>query len=341
MSTNAHNRVRPLAVYTDMDDTDFSAGVALLEDAGFDVRYLGSQDPQVIAREAAGAVALLVGYAAIDAGLIAALPDLRIIALMSMGFNNVDIEAARSRGIWVTNIPGAATEEVAAHAFTLALALARELPFYAGAVRSGQWNVRNDSRPVRLSEKRLGLVGLGRIGTRFGQLAAPAFAEVVGYDPLLPENPDTARKLAAAGIRRAGLDEVLETSDVLSLHVPLAPATEGMINARTLARMPHGSYLINVSRGPLIDVGAVAEALDDGRLAGYGADVLEEEPPPAAHPLTSHPRALITPHMAYLSDRTDAEYVRQQAQNVASWHATGRPDAPVFPMDLPMEPAPA
>jgi D-3-phosphoglycerate dehydrogenase len=316
-----------------MDDTDFAAGTALLEDAGFDVRYLDSQDPEVIAREAAGAAALLVGYAVIDAGLIAALPNVRIIALMSMGFNNVDIEAARQRSIWVTNIPGAATEEVASHALALALALGRDLPFFAQAVRDRTWNVRNDRRPVRLSEKRLGIMGLGRIGRRFGALARPAFADVAGCDPLLPDTPETATALEAAGIRRAGFDEVLETADVLSLHVPLTPRTEGLINDATLARMPSGSYLVNVSRGALIDVPAVVRALDAGTLAGYGADVLEEEPPPADHPLLCHPRALVTPHVAYLSDRTDAEYVRQQAQNVVSWYRNGTPDAPVFSLE--------
>lgn len=324
---------RPLAVYTDLDDTDFSAGVELLQGGGFDVRYLDSQEPAVIAREAVDAVALLVGYASIDADLMAALPNLRIIALMSMGFNNIDIEEARRRGIWVTNIPGAATEEVASHAFALALALTRGLPFYADAVRRNRWNVRHDRLPVRLSEKRLGLIGLGRIGSRLGQLAGPAFADVVGYDPLLPDTPDTTAKLEQAGIRRAGFDEVLETSHVLSLHVPLTPQTGGLINAGTLARVPPGGYLINVSRGALVDVPALVSALDTGQLAGYGADVLEEEPPPAGHPLLGHPRALITPHVAYLSDRTDAEYVRQQALNVVSWHGTGRPDSPLFPLE--------
>lgn len=341
MSTSAQTPARPLAVYTDLEDTDFDAGVALLQDAGFDVKYLDSKDPAEIIRGAQGAAALLVGYAEIGAEIIAALPELRIIALMSMGFNNVDVAEARRRGIWVTNIPGAATEEVAAHAFTLALAMSRGLPFYSQAARSGQWNSRNDVQPVRLSEKRLGVVGLGRIGRRFGALAGPAFADVVGCDPLLPDTPETAAELAAAGIRRTGFDELLETSDVLSLHVPLTPQTDQLINDGTLARMPAGSYLVNVSRGALVDVPAVVRALDAGTLAGYGADVLEEEPPPVDHPLLSHPRALVTPHVAYLSDRTDAEYVRQQAQNVVSWHLTGQPDAPLFPLESPLEPAQA
>ncbi|GLB67883.1 C-terminal binding protein [Arthrobacter mangrovi] len=333
MSTNIPSRDRPLAVYTDMDDTDFAPGVALLESAGFEVRYLDSQDPEVIARESAGAEALLAGYAQITAEVIAVLPHLRIIALMSVGFNNVDIEAARNRGIWVTNIPAAATEEVATHAFALALAVTRDMPFYAGQVRRGNWNVRNGILPPRLSERRLGLVGLGRIGRKLGTLAAATFGEVVGYDPMLPDTTETAADLRAAGIRRADLDEVLRTADVLSLHVPLTPETEHFIDADAIRRMPAGSYLVNVSRGQLLHVPAVVEALDSGHLAGVAVDVLDQEPPAADHPLVAHPRALVTPHVAYLSDRTDSEYVRQQAQNVVSWLRHGTPDTPLFPLE--------
>ena len=333
MSTNTPGRDRPLAVYTDMDDTDFAPGVALLESAGFNVRYLDSQDPEVIARESAGAEALLAGYAQITAEVIEALPRLRIIALMSVGFNNVDIEAARNRGIWVTNIPAAATEEVATHAFALALAITRDMPFYAGQVRGGNWNVRNGILPPRLSERRLGLVGLGRIGRKLGALAAGTFGEVVGYDPMLPDTAETAEDLRAAGIRRTDLDQLLRTSDVLSLHVPLTPETERLIDADAIRRMPPGSYLVNVSRGQLLDVPAVVEALDAGHLASVAVDVLDQEPPAADHPLVAHPRALVTPHVAYLSDRTESEYVCQQAQNVVSWLRHGTPDTPLFPLE--------
>ncbi|CAA9217105.1 MAG: D-3-phosphoglycerate dehydrogenase [uncultured Arthrobacter sp.] len=332
MSTSAPG-VRPVAAYTDRDDVDVTAGAALLRDNGFDVRYLDTQDPAAIRKGAADAAALLVGYAHIDADLIGSLPNLRIIALMSMGYNNIDLDAARRRGIWVTNIPGAATEEVAAHTLALTLALTRDLAFYLDAARNGRWNSRNEAPPVRLSCKRLGLIGLGRIGQRFGALARHTFADVVGYDPLLAETPEAAAALRSAGIRRTGFDEVLETSDVVSLHVPLTEATDKLINQASLRRMRPGSYLVNVSRGQLLDVPAVVDALDSARLAGVAVDVLEEEPPPAAHPLLTHPRALVTPHVAYLSDVTEAEYVRQQAQNVLSWRRDGAPDAPLFPLE--------
>ncbi|MGA7205485.1 MAG: C-terminal binding protein [Specibacter sp.] len=318
------------AAYTDMDDVDFTAGSQLLQDAGFQVDYLDTQDPERIVAEAHDVTALLVGYAGITAEMMDAMPSLRIIALLSMGFNNIDVDAARARGIWVTNIPGAATEEVATHALALALALTRGLPFYSASVQAGTWNTRDTIEPRRLSQARLGILGLGRIGTRFAEMASTVFGEIIGYDPALPDTPETRDRLKAAGIRRTTLEEVREQADVLSLHMPLTPETEQMIDAGFVAQMPQGSYLVNVSRGALVDSAAVRAAVDAGHLAGAGLDVLDQEPPaPETHPLLGHPRILVTPHMAYLSDFTEAEYVRQQAQNVAAWLRTGRPDAPV------------
>ncbi|MEO6531728.1 MAG: C-terminal binding protein [Specibacter sp.] len=318
------------AVYTDMDDVEFGAGVALLAESGFSVDYLDTQDPARIAAEAHDATALLVGYASITAEIMDAMPSLKVIALLSMGFNNIDVEAARERGIWVTNIPGAATEEVATHALALTLAVARGLPFYSATVQSGQWNARDTLVPPRLSQIRLGILGLGRIGTRFAEMAAGVFGDVVGYDPALPDTPEVRQRLAEAGIRRTTLEEVRDTSTVLSLHMPLTDDTAEMINAAFLAKMPAGAFLINVSRGALVDSQALRDSVASGHLAGAGLDVLDVEPPAVgSHPLIGDPRILITPHMAYLSDFTDAEYVRQQAQNVASWKSTGRPDSPV------------
>ena len=318
------------AVYTDMDDVEFLAGIRLLEDCGFSVDYLNTQDPARIVAEAHDATALLVGYASITAQVMDAMPSLKVIALLSMGFNNIDVEAARERGIWVTNIPGAATEEVATHALALTLAVTRGLPFYSATVQSGQWNARDTLAPPRLSQTRLGILGLGRIGTRFAEMAAGVFGDVVGYDPVLPDTPEVRQRLAEAGIRRTTLEEVRGTSTVLSLHMPLTDDTADMINAGFLAGMPAGSFLINVSRGALVDSQALHDSIAAGHLAGAGLDVLDTEPPAQGeHPLLGNPRILITPHMAYLSDFTESEYVRQQAQNVASWKFTGRPDSPV------------
>lgn len=324
---------RPIAVYTDMEDIDHSAGVALLEEHGYDVRYLGSQDTAVIMEQAKDAEALLVGYASVTAEVMDAIPGLKIIALLAMGFDNVDLDAAKERGIWVSNLPGVATEEVASHALALALAVTREIPFFQERVAEGDWNGRPDTTVFRLSQERLGLIGLGRIGSRFGELASGVFGEVIGYDPYLPDTPAAKDMLAKAGIRRTGLDEVLAESAVVSLHMPLTDETRHIINAESLAAMRPGSYLVNVSRGQLIDDAALRAAIDSGHLRAAALDVLDIEPAPADHPLMGHPRILVTPHIGFLSDHTLAEYIRIQAQNVISQARTGAPDTPLFALE--------
>lgn len=323
---------RPLAVFTDMDATDFAGGRALLEHNGFDVSYLDSQDARTIVEGSRDATALLVGYATITREMIAEMSQLKIIALLSMGFDNVDVDAASERGIWVTNIVGAATEEVATHALALALHAARGLTFYSNSATTGEWNSRDDVTPPRLSECTLGILGLGRIGLRLAQLAQPLFGHIIGYDPLLPDNEETRRSLAVAGVTRENLETVRSDSTVLSLHMPLTPETHNMVDDTFLDAMRKDAFLINVSRGSLIDSAALARAITDKTIAGAALDVLDEEPPRPDHPLLGLTRVLITAHVAYLSGRTEAEYVRLQAQNVVSWLTTGKPDTPVAPV---------
>ncbi|MFF1573189.1 C-terminal binding protein [Leifsonia sp. NPDC058292] len=320
---------RPLAVYTDVDDTDPAPGIALLESHGFEVRVLGTRDPRAIIEGARDADALLPGYAAITREVIEALPRLKVIALMSMGFDYVDIEAATERGVWVTNVPGAATEEVATHALALLLASMRQLPFYTASATPERWNERAPKAPPRLSEQTLGIIGLGKIGREFARLAGPLFGRVLGYDPMLPDTASVRSDLERLGIERMSLDDVRSGSDALSLHLPLTAETTAMVDAEFLARMPAGSTLVNVSRGGLIDNAALVAALDAGCLSGAALDVLDEEPPPAAHPLPDRDDVVLTPHIAYFSRRTEIEYVRVQAQNAVAAVTTGKPEAAV------------
>ncbi len=169
----------------------------------------------------------------------------------------------------------------------------------------------------------LGVVGLGRIGRTAMERAAPWFGACVGYDPHLPDDA------WPAGVERAGLEELFARSNAVTLHLPLTAGTRGLVDADLLARMPAGSYLVNTSRGGLVDLDAVLRALDDGRLAGVALDVLPEEPPPAGHPVLVHPRALVTPHVAWYSDDAEVELRRKAAENVVVWARTGRPTHPV------------
>lgn len=323
------NARRPVAVYTDVDDTDPAPGIRLLEENGFQVRVLGTRDPQRIIAGARDADALLPGYAAIGRGVIEALPNLKIVALMSMGFDYVDVDAATEHGVWVTNVPGAATEEVATHALAILLHSVRQLRFYLRSANPADWNERAQQAPPRLSETTLGIVGLGKIGRELVRVAGPLFGRVLGYDPLLPDTREVRAELERLGVTRTGLDEVRRSSDVLSLHLPLTPETERMVDAAFLAAMPHGSVLVNVSRGALIDNAALVGALESGQLSGAALDVLDEEPPSANHPLLNRDDVVLTPHIAYFSRRTEIEYVRIQAQNAVSLLQTGTPDSPV------------
>ncbi|GAB2827874.1 hypothetical protein GCM10027022_18690 [Alpinimonas psychrophila] len=318
------------AVYTDLDGIDFTAGIELLEANGFSFSLISSLDSEEIISASEGASALLVGYAEITREMIERMPSVRIIALMSMGFDNVDVEAASDHGIWVTNILGAATEEVATHALALTLNVVRGISLSDRLVRSGHWNAKKESTPPRLSDCTLGVIGLGRIGSRFAEIARPLFREVIGYDPLLPDTSESRAWLEGIGVRRVSLYVLSSTARVVSLHLPLTSETVNMIDSDFLSTMPKGSFLINVSRGGLINSQALANSLTTEHLAGAALDVLDVEPPPSSHPLLQHPKAVITPHNAYLSDRSDAEYVRQQAQNIVTWARCGRPDTPII-----------
>ena len=320
---------RPVAIYTDVEDVDVTAGVKMLEHAGYEVRVLGTRDPEKIVAESQDAEVLLVGYAEIGAEHIARLPNLKLIALLSMGFNNIDIDAAAQHGVWVTNVPGAATEEVATHSLAALLYFMRNLRFYLASANPSDWNLRDSRQPLRLSELTLGVVGLGKIGRKFAELCRPLFGRVVGYDPMLPDTPETRELLAESGVARLTLDEVRSAADVLSLNVPLTEDTHHLVNAEFIAGMRDGSVIVNPSRGQLLDVSAVSQALDSGKLSGLVLDVLETEPPAADHPFLGRDNVVLTPHIAYYSNRTDSEYVRIQAQNAVSWLTSGTPDSPV------------
>lgn len=317
---------RPLVVYTDTDDIDAAPGVEILESAGFRVVRLETRDADEILSAARDAVALMVGYARITAEMIRSLPRLRIISLLSMGYDNVDVQAATDAGVWVANIVGAATDEVAAHALGLALA-ARSIDRAARGTREGGWRL--DDAPKATTESTVGVLGLGRIGRRFAEFARPLFAEVLGTDPMLPDDEDTRRDLAAAGIRRVELDELVSASDVLSLHLPLTDETARLVDARFLASMPTGAVLVNVSRGGLVDEAALLDALGSGHIGAAGLDVLVTEPAAQDHPFRTHPKVVLTPHIAYLSSRTGRAYATRQAENVVALFVEGTPRTPV------------
>lgn len=266
------------------------SGTALLE-PHFAVRVAPDASPETLLAEARDAHAILVRTAPITRELIEAAKDLQIIARHGVGVDEVDVAAARARGIMVTNAPGSNSAAVAEHALALILALVKQLKPLGAAVAQGGWRD-GANAPGDLAGKRLGLVGFGAIGQAVARLALAFGVVVSAFDP-------TASPTVLPEVRRAaGLADLLGDSDILSLHCPLTPVTHHLIDAAALAALPSGAFVVNTARGGLIDEAALRAALDAGHLGGAALDVFESEPPSSSEPLRDHPRVLITPHAA-------------------------------------------
>ncbi len=316
---------QPLALYPDPEGADVRLAASLLEASGFRVAVddLRSESALIQRVRATQPAALLVTYLPVTEQVLDAAPSIRIVSCSSVGFEGVDLRAANRRGVWVCNVPDAATEEVATHALAMALSLVRHLPFFDRHVRNGGWSYEATGPLQRPTEMTLGIVGMGRIGRCLASLAAGLFDQVIGYDPVLGEEQ------WPSGVLRTHLKACLGQSHVVSLHPPLNSQPKGLIDRGALASMQHGAYLVNVSRGGLIDTEALLAELDSGRLAGAALDVTEPEPPATDSPVRRHPRILVTPHAAFYSARALATYIQRQAENVVAWRCDGRPNTPV------------
>jgi len=238
-------------------------------------------------------------------------PRCRCVVRAGVGYNNIDVEAATRHGVIVCNVPDYGTEEVADHAIMFLLALARRLVTSHQAIRGGTWDYRTALGAPRLRGKTFGVIGCGRIGTATALRAKALGLYVVFYDPYLRQGMDKA-----LGIRRVyALDDLLEQSHFVSLHCYLDETTRHLMNRTTIARMRPGAILINTARGPVIDESALLAALDSGRLAGAGLDVVEREPLDNER-LRQHPGILLTPHTAFYSVEGYTELRTKTAQEV-------------------------
>ena len=222
--------------------------------------------------------------------LIEAAPKLRWIGRAGAGLDNIDVAAARERGVEVMNVPGANAVAVAELVFGLLLALLRQIPAADASVRRGEWD-KSRFMGRELRGKTLGIVGLGKIGGAVARRATGFEMRCLGFDPLVP-----AAAARAMGVEPLPLDDLLTRSDIVTLHAPMTPETKEMIGAAQIARMPPGAILVNAARGGLVDEAALLEALERGAIAGAGLDVFAEEPPRGS-PLRNHPRVVMTPHI--------------------------------------------
>ncbi len=308
---------------TDFDYADVELERHVLEGAGLELITAQCRIEEDVIEAGRGVSALLTQYAPITARVLAELPELRMVGRYGVGYDIVDVEAARERGVWVANVPDYGTEEVAVHALSMALALLRHLPLYDRDVKGGRWHPASTGPLFRLKNLTLGVVGLGRIGGTFARRASPWFGKTLGCDPYLGEDawPE--------GVKRASLEEVFSESLVVSLHPPLTEETREFIDRDLLGRMPEGSYLVNTARGGLVVMDDLLWALEEGPPAGAALDVLPHEPPPPDHPLLSNPNVILTPHAAFYSLEAEEEVRRKAAQNVVSWASEGHPLYPV------------
>ena len=232
--------------------------------------------------------AWIVAFHPIGPALLDRAPRLRIIAKHGVGVDNIDIAAATERGIVVTTAPSANDQAVADLAMALLLALLRRIPEASGSVKAGRWE---RFLGAGFAGKTMGILGLGRIGQNVARRAAGFGVELIGADPVWPE--EAAREI---GIRRVGIRDLLAESDIITLHAPLTPETEGLIGEREITLMKSGVWIVNTSRGKVVNEKAMYEALVSGKVAGYATDVFETEPP-AGSPLLSLPNVIGTPHM--------------------------------------------
>jgi len=229
---------------------------------------------------------------------LAQLPELKYIGVLATGYNIVDIEAARKRGIVVTNIPTYGTKSVAQMTFALLLEMTQHVQHHSDAVHNGEWTNCRDfcfwKYPlIELEGKTMGIIGFGRIGQAVADIASAFGMKVLGYDKVKSDQSHRSN------FKWAELDELLSESDVVSLHCPLFPDTKGIINAENLRKMKKTAFLINTSRGPLIVDEDLADALNNGVIAGAALDVLSVEPPKEDNPLLSAKNCIITPHISW------------------------------------------
>ena len=272
-----------------------------------------------IVERARDAEIALTNKTVLMADTITALPKLKYVGVLATGYNVVDIAAAKERGIPVTNTPDYGTPSVAQHTFALLLELTQHVAHHAQTVRDGRWTRSADfcywDFPlIELNGLVLGIIGFGKIGRAVGKLAEAFGMHVLVHSRSRPRD-------LPAGHEFVALDELLACSDVVSLHCPLTPENKKFVNADRLARMKPSAFLLNTSRGPLLDERAVADALNGGQIAGAGLDVLSIEPPKADNPLLAAKNCIITPHIAWATRAARSRLMQIALENIRAFLA--------------------
>jgi len=310
---------RPIVFVTDYAWPDVTIEAGILEGAGLRL-VTGPARPasaEVIAALAAEhqPAAIMTNWAPVSAAAIAASSRLRIVTRLGVGLDNIAVDEATRRGIWVTNVPDYCIEEVSDHAVGMLLAWARGLPYFDREVRADRWDPAS-ARLRRVRELTCGIIGLGRTGRRTAEKLRGFGARLLGHT----RRPDTR----IAGMETTTLEDLLARSDAVIVHLPLTAATRHLLDRGRLALIKPGAVLINVSRGAVLDTQAVIEALESGRLSGAALDVLESEPIVPAGLM--RPNVILTPHIAFSSDASLRELRQKASEEVVRVLRGERPE---------------
>jgi D-3-phosphoglycerate dehydrogenase len=287
------------------------------------VHNLGSEAQTIeVLRDADG---ILVNLHPLPASVIQELQKCRVISRYGVGYDNVNVEAATAKGIWVARVPDYCLEDVSDQALALLLGCVRKVAFKDRRIREGAWNLHKEQPSYRIAGKTLGLVGYGSIArTLHRKLSGFGLGRVLVFDPYLDP-----KKIEENGAESVNLRALLKNSDYVSVHAPLSDETRGLIGSRELSLMKNTAILVNTSRGPLLEERAVAEALADGKIAAAGLDVFETEPLPADSPLRQQDNVILSDHAGWYSEESVAELKTKAAQNVLGVLKGGKPIYPV------------
>jgi len=308
-------------LFTDHDFPDISIERGVLEAAGIELKLAQCRTVEEVIRESEDCDALLIEYAPVDARVFAARPRIGLCSRIGAGFDTINTNDARQAGVWVANSPDYGSSEVALHALAMAMSLLRHLPRYDADIRAGKWDAHATGPCPRLANLTVGVLGYGRIGSRFAYFAHTMFKDVIACDPYRIEGD------FAPYVEPVSMEDLFRRADVISIHTPLNDQTRGLVNGRVLDLMRQGSTLVNTARGAVIDIAALEARIE--KFDGIGLDVLPVEPIPRDSPLLAARNTILTPHSAYYTVEAARELRRKAAQNIVTWMRTGRPDYPV------------
>lgn len=299
-------------VITDWEFEDLRYEESVLNQAGgIEIVAANCRNEDEVIEACQNADGIINQYAPLSRRVIESLENCKIITRYGVGVNTIDIEAATEKGISVANVPDYCMDEVADHALAIMLSWIRKVVVANNQVKEGNWDFKV-TRPIyRLRGRTLGLLGFGKIPQALAEKVKPLGLNVISADPYYPPQ-DAKRK----GVTLVSLENLLERSDIISVHAPLTPATKGMLGKEQFARMKKKPLIINTSRGPVIDEGALIEALTLGQITGAALDVIEEEPISNRHPFLSMDNVILTPHVAWYSEEAEAEMRTKAAMGV-------------------------